>query len=174
MFSLSKTLHAGLLALASGTTPVPDAIDRTAPVVIETVVDIAAPPEAVWRVLVDVDRWPRWNTLIASAMLNGPLSPGSVIHWHTTEKAGSLEIRSRLTRTDPASALDWAGLGGETLGLHSWRLVATSGGTRVYNTESFRGGLADTDTAALQSVGETVLLQWNASLKQEVEHGTGS
>lgn len=33
---------------------------------------IAAPPQALWELLVDLDAWPRWGPTIASAELNPP------------------------------------------------------------------------------------------------------
>ena len=39
--------------------------------------DIPAPPEAVWRLLGDVDGWVRWNAGIESISLDGPLAVGT-------------------------------------------------------------------------------------------------
>jgi hypothetical protein len=36
-----------------------------------------APPPAVWRLLADVDSWPRWNRAVGSVELDGPFAAGT-------------------------------------------------------------------------------------------------
>ena len=45
----------------------------------ERTIDIEAPPDAVWRVLVDVERWPEWTRSERSAKLEteGPFRVGA-------------------------------------------------------------------------------------------------
>jgi len=43
----------------------------------EFAAETAAPPEAVWRVLEDADRWPSWNPGLTAAHLDGPLASGA-------------------------------------------------------------------------------------------------
>ncbi len=46
---------------------------------LESVIDIQAPPERVWEILVDVERWPEWTPTVISVQRDGSggLSVGS-------------------------------------------------------------------------------------------------
>ena len=56
-------------------------INASAPVVARSELFIDAPQAAVWAVLTDFDSWTRYMPEFASARLDGPLAPGSVLHW---------------------------------------------------------------------------------------------
>jgi hypothetical protein len=44
-------------------------------------IQIAAPPEIVWEVLTDFDRWQDWNPEVKSMSFDGPLAPGAMFRW---------------------------------------------------------------------------------------------
>ena len=69
-------------------------INNNAPAVAHAEVEAAAPPESVWAVLAEIDKWPRWNPDVKSASLAGPLAPGTQFRW----KAGPGTITSTLQR----------------------------------------------------------------------------
>jgi hypothetical protein len=51
-------------------------------------VDIAASPDAVWAVLADVERWPRWASQFErlEPMEAGPLAVGKTVRCKTTDR----------------------------------------------------------------------------------------
>jgi hypothetical protein len=75
-------------------------IDRRAPVVLEKDVEIRAEAEAVWNVLIDVERWPTGNPEVSSAHLDGPLAEGSTF----PREAGSIDHHLDRRAHRPASA----------------------------------------------------------------------
>jgi uncharacterized protein YndB with AHSA1/START domain len=110
-------------------------VDRTAPAVAHSEIEIAAPPEVVWDVLADIGGWPSWNPDVKRASLEGALAEGTTFRW----KAGPGTITSTLRRVEPPRMIGWTG---KTLGIaatHVYRLERRAGGTLVTSEESWRG-----------------------------------
>lgn len=144
-------------------------IDKDAPVLVETTVDVAAPPEVVWEVLTEPARWASWNELIASAWIEGSVAEGSLIEWTTAPEAGGFTIRSEIILAEQNRVLEWRGIGGDMVALHSWRLEPIAGGTRVHNDESVRGGEAESMPETLRAQFAWFLESWNTALGREIE-----
>ena len=142
-------------------------VDRSAPVVVDTQIDIAAPPATVWTALTDVDRWTQWNDVIDEARLDGPLAVGSVIRWRTS----GLTLASTLVTVEPERAIGWDGTDQGIRGLHDWRIEPADGGARVFVSESMSGGAASADPAKMQGDLQTMLDTWLARLKARAERG---
>jgi len=56
-------------------------IDRNAPVKTSTEIDVQAPPDKAWRVLTDIDNWPKWQPAVSAAKIDGPLQTGTNFTW---------------------------------------------------------------------------------------------
>jgi uncharacterized protein YndB with AHSA1/START domain len=110
-------------------------VDRTAPAIARSETEIAAPPERVWELVTDIDRWPDWNPDIDSAALEGPLAPGTTFRW----KAGPGSIVSTLRHVDPPREIGWTGKTMGIAGVHVYRLEPSGTGTRVVSEESWAG-----------------------------------
>ena len=113
-------------------------VSGRAPVFAESEIEIAAAPDAVWSVLTDFERWPRWNPDVKSMSVDGGVAPGSVFTW----RSGPATITSTIERVDPPRLIAWTG---RTFGLsarHVYRLDPRDGRTRVHTEESFAGWLA--------------------------------
>ncbi len=112
-------------------------VDRHAPVVAESEIEIAAPRDVVFDVIADFERWPTWNPDVESMSLDGPLAEGTMFRW----KAGPGTITSTLRCVERPSQIGWTG---KTLGIHAvhvWRLEANDGQTRATTAESWTGWL---------------------------------
>lgn len=140
-------------------------VNRKAPVIASSEIEVAAPIEIVWDVISAIDQWPRWNPAISSASLNGALAPGSVFRW----KAGPGTITSTLHQVDPPHEMGWTG---KTMGiraLHVYRLDPREGGTQVTSTESWEGLPVRLARSRMQTTLEAALGPGLEALKREAE-----
>ena len=66
--------------------PEEPAIDRNAPVVSGTELEIDAPIAEVWEILTAIERWPAWNPDVKSVAFEGPVAEGSTFTWRSEER----------------------------------------------------------------------------------------
>ena len=140
-------------------------IDEQAPVVGASEIEIAAPPETVWAVLADLERWPSWNRDVKSMSIDGPVAPGSVFKW----KAGPGTITSTIERVEPPALIAWTG---KTLGIdaiHFWHLEPRDGKTFVRTQESYGGLVARLFRGPIQKTLDKALADGLRYLKAEAE-----
>jgi hypothetical protein len=106
-------------------------------------IQIDAPPEAVWAALTDLGRYPEWNPLFREA--SGQVAAGSRITLRSVHPANGrlMTVRPRITLADPGAELRWvSSLPGIISGEHRFLLTPAGGGTRLEQSEAFRGLLA--------------------------------
>jgi hypothetical protein len=145
-------------------------INPEAPVIGKSELEIPAPPESVWAVLTDFDRWPIWNADVKSMQFRGPVAPGSAFRW----KAGPGTISSVIERVEPPGLVAWTGT---TLGIratHCWILEPQDGRTLVRTEESYDGLIARVFRRSLQSMLDGALERGLRYLKTEVERQTAA
>jgi hypothetical protein len=112
--------------------------------VYRTTFPIGAPPDAVWGVLTDFERYPEWNPSLTS--ISGELRPGSTVSL-TLALPGrpSLKVKAGLADVEPGRRLTWHGnLGADWLfgGTREFLIDAQPDGTvRFTHVEDVRGVL---------------------------------
>jgi hypothetical protein len=76
---------------------------------IRTAVDIAAPPERVWSLLVDTERWNEWNPF--ANRVEGELQVGQRVVVYMTSGPGgrAMRITPEVTLVVPGRELRWVG-----------------------------------------------------------------
>jgi len=126
---------------------------------------IAAKPGRVWGLLSDIDRWPTWNALVQSAVLSGPLHPGSIFKW----KSKGITIVSTLQEVTPNERLAWSGKALGTDAIHVWELEPTDQGVILRTEESFGGWLPWLMPKAMQRTLDETLPAWLQAIKSEAE-----
>jgi uncharacterized protein YndB with AHSA1/START domain len=128
-------------------------------------IEIAAPPDRVWELLSNIERWPTWNSLVEKAELNGPLHPGSVFKW----KSKGFALTSTLREVTPKRRLAWTGKAFGTRAVHIWEMEEANQGTMLRTAESFGGWLPRLMPRAMQRALDETLLAWLQSIKAEAE-----
>jgi hypothetical protein len=108
-------------------------------------VDIEAPREAVWKVLMDFDSYPSWNPFIRR--VEGRAEVGSKLTARLEPPTGrGMTFRPTVTTLRPGEAFGWLGrlgLPGVFDGAHRFDLEALDGSrTRFVQSERFDGILA--------------------------------
>ena len=141
--------------------------------VIDTCIDIDAPPGRVWEVLVDFPAWKEWNPFIPS--IAGKLEAGAYLRI-TVSPPGmkSMEFKPKVFFVRPDEEIIW---GGSFLlfvyrGDHTMSLEPLSdGGTRFRQRERFRGPMV-LFMGSMFKPTEQGYHQMNEALKRRVEGGS--
>jgi hypothetical protein len=132
-------------------------------------IEIAAPPQAVWAVLVDLSRYPDWNPVFREAA--GEIATGKRIRLRSVHPANGrmMTVKPKIVSADPGTELRWASsLPGIISGEHSFRLTAADGGTRLVQSESFRGLLVPFSGKVLDRV-QASFRSLNEAIKKRAE-----
>lgn len=145
-------------------------INRNAPVWAELDIEIAAPIEAVWDVLQDVDAWGHWLSIGKAAGLEGPLAPGTRLWMKPNGVPGT--IRVTIDAVEEPHVLAWSSRNFGIFAIRSWRLESIEGGTRVHTAESADGPVIRLLRRPLTKVTASVMPKWLDGLKTEAQRRT--
>lgn len=140
-------------------------VNRNAPVVVDLTVEIAAPPQTVWRLHTAVEDWPTWQPDITDVRLTGPVAAGSSFRWQTH----GLHIVSTIAEVVPGEAIVWGGPAHGIEGVHVWTFTPTATGTLVRTTESWDGPPIVADPEGMHAALIASLTAWLAALKTTAE-----
>lgn len=139
---------------------------------IRTEIDIDAPPDRVWAILSDLDRYPTWNPLVVHAF--GPLRPGERLR--VTVRAGrTMKFTPEVVVADPGRELRWRGvLLGSSLfsGEHYFRIEPRGEGVRFVHGEQFSGWLVPVLRRSLERDARPAFERMNRALKERAEAGS--
>jgi uncharacterized protein YndB with AHSA1/START domain len=99
-------------------------------------ITIHAPAERVWRVLTDVNDWPKWQPDISATDIHGPLEAGTTFSWTT----GGTHIKSRIALVEPDAQFAWTGKAYRVQAIHVWKLQRLSDDRTLVKTEESMNG----------------------------------
>ena len=105
-------------------------------------IEVSAPPETVWNILVKAEEWPKWyegafDVEILQSDTN-TLGPKSSFNWNTM----GLDFTSEIKEFRPPYRLSWESHRSIIQGYHAWLIVPTAKGSKVITEESQFGLLA--------------------------------
>ena len=103
-----------------------------------TTVEIPAPPETVWRVMADIERWPEWTSSVRRAKLltDGPLQAGSRAR---IQQPGFPPTWWRVTELNPGGGFTWVSRAPGLRVTARHRLEPADGGCRVTLSICYEG-----------------------------------
>jgi hypothetical protein len=130
---------------------------------------IDAPPDAVWAILTDLARYPEWNPLFREA--SGQVAVGNRIMLRSVHPANGrmMTVRPKVTVAEPGAELRWvSSLPGIMSGEHHFTLTPAGGGTKVEQSETFRGLLTAFGGKTFTNAGAS-FRALNEALKKRAE-----
>ena len=133
------------------------------------IIQIGAPPGAVWATLTDLGRYPEWNPLFREA--SGQVAVGNRITLRSVHPANGrlMTVKPKITVADPGAELSWvASLPGIMSGEHRFKLTPADGGTQLEQSETFRG-LLTAFSGKTFARAETSFQALNEALKRRAE-----
>jgi hypothetical protein len=136
---------------------------------ISATIAIDAPAMAVWAVLTDLNRYPEWNPLFREA--SGEVTAGKRIRLRSVRPASGrlMTVKPEIVAAEPGVELRWAaGLPGIIGGEHTFALSPADGGTRLVQSESFRGLLVPFSGKTFARA-EASFQELNEALKKRAE-----
>ncbi|TGQ63481.1 MAG: glutathione-dependent formaldehyde-activating protein [Mesorhizobium sp.] len=138
---------------------------------LETEIVIDAPPQTVWAVLDDIERYPEWNPALPA--LRGRTTVGQrVVGTLRQPNVPEREVNPTITRIVGARELRWLSQapGGVFSAEHIFILEPNgNGGTRVRHNEVFDGPMADERWPSIDTNLRTAYHDLNHALKARAE-----
>ena len=137
---------------------------------IKASLDIAAPPEALWRALIDWPSYAEWNPMLRA--ITGKPRVGAKITMSIASPVGTVQVPAVVTRLIHNSGITWhsklpvSGLFDRD---HIIELAAAPGGSRITQTQTFKGILAPAASVFATGTVRSGLIAMNEALKARVE-----
>jgi len=135
-------------------------------------IDINAPPEAVWEVIIQAETWPSWyegaeNVKVTNGA-NGALGPRSSFTWSTM----GLDFTSTITEFQAPYRLSWESRKSTIQGYHAWLLTPSGAGCRLITEESQHGFMTLMQKIFVPNKLHRLHDSWLSQIKKKAESRT--
>ncbi len=140
---------------------------------IETEIEIKAPAERVWALLIDLPSYPSWNPFVRS--IEGTLEAGRTLTvFIKPPGAKGMQFTPKVLAVEPNRELRWKGkllFPGIFDGEHYFRIeVKPEGGLTFRQGETFSGVLVPFLRRSLDNAARQGFIAMNEALKREAEN----
>ena len=131
-------------------------------------VDIAAPPQRVWEVMTDVEKWPEWTASVQSVkrLDTGPFRLGSRAR---IKQPKFLPALWEVTEIDPPHSFTWVTRSPGVVASGRHRVEPTARGSRATLSLAYAGLLGGIVARLLTGLTDRYLMLEAAGLKQRSE-----
>lgn len=136
-----------------------------APIRAGALVEIAAPPETIWEVLLVATEWPTWYSGVTEVKAAGSLEGGSRFSF----KAGPAVIEAVVEEALAMERLRFSGSSLGTKATYAFVLDSSGKRTRVSAAQAMSGLAARPMKPVLQGVAEKAVVRWLDALRARVE-----
>ena len=127
--------------------------------------EVTAPLETVWALIIDVTDWPNWQTDVVSATIDGDFEPGTSFSW----SSGGLDVASTIEAVEPFRTIRWSGPANGIWGEHSWTLLPQGDHVRISTEETWAGPPVDADPERARQLLDDSLQRWLRLLADEAK-----
>jgi uncharacterized protein YndB with AHSA1/START domain len=133
-------------------------------------IDIKAPPQVVWDIIVNAEAWPSWyqgaTNVKVQNVSDGKLKADSAFSWQTMGQ----DFTSKIMEFNPPYRLSWESRKSTIQGYHAWLIVPSAGGgARLISDESMHGFLASMQSIFLPNKLAGLHEIWLAEIKKKAE-----
>ena len=132
-------------------------------------IDIQAPPQAVWKILIDAENSPTWYEGAANVLIQGDsseqLSTDAVFTWRTM----GLDFTSTIKEFSPPFRLSWESRKKSIKGYHAWLIIPTDQGCKLITDESQYGWLTFIQKSFVPNKLRKLHDTWLAEIKHKAE-----
>ncbi len=132
-------------------------------------IEINAPAEAVWEVLIQADEWEDYYSGASNLQLDGnpsgKLSENSVFSWKTM----GLDFTSYIKEFEPPYRLSWESNRKSIRGYHAWLIIPTEDGCRLVTSEAQHGFMTLPQKVFVPNKLEGLHDEWLAQIKVRAE-----
>ena len=136
--------------------------------IFDITVDIAAPPQRVWQVMTDIERWPEWTQSVerAKRLDSGNFRVGSRAR---LKQPKFLPAVWEVTELDAPRGFTWVSRSPGVVASAKHRIEPTNNGTRVTLSVAYAGMLGGLVAKLLGGITDRYLMYEAAGLKQRSE-----